>query len=431
LSTSGWRAYLDPSVLRMLPLGFCAALPWVLIYGTLSYRLREGGTALSTIGMMSWIALVYPGKWIWSPLLDHLDLPWLSARLGRRRAWLVAAQASAALGLAWMAGCDPTHDLNRLMAATVLTALAGATQDVALDAYRIESTDLSRQAASAAVYQSGYRLGMIWAGAGALWLAAVADPVPAQGWRVAYDCMALSLLIGPLTVLLGTRAMPVAEAPDNPDPRFVRRAWQSALSPLLDFARRYRWHALLLLAFISSFRFASIFMGIMSNPFYHDLGFTKQQVAAVSKIYGVAMALIGGFAGGALVLRWGLRRMLWIAPVVSSLAILPYAALAQHGPSVAFLTLVISLDNFAEGVAGTVFIAYLSSLTDRKHTASQYAILSSATVLLPKLAGGFSGWLVESIGYSAFFCLSAATGAIALVLLALVQRYVPDDFSNR
>lgn len=430
LTPPGWRAYLDPGVARMLPLGFCAALPWVLIYGTLSYRLREAGTALSTIGMMSWIALIYPGKWLWSPLLDYLELPWLGQRLGRRRAWLLAAQVCAALGLFWMARCDLSQGLDGLMLATVFTALAGATQDVALDAYRIEATELAHQAASAAVYQSGYRLGMIWAGAGALWIAAVADPVPAQGWRDAYQVMAFSLLLGPVVVLASARA-PVPQAAPAVRDSGLARSWRLALAPLLDFARRYRWHALLLLAFISSYRFASIFMGIMSNPFYHDLGFTKQQVAAVSKVYGVAMALAGGFAGGALVARWGIARMLWFAPVVSSAAILLYVLLASQGAHIGYLTLAISVDNFAEGIAGTVFIAYLSGLTNRNYTASQYAILSSATVLLPKFAGGFSGWIVESIGYQAFFCLSAASGLVTLALLALVRRYVPDDFSKR
>lgn len=435
---SGWRAYIDPAVGRMLPLGFCAALPWVLIYGTLSFRLREAGIALSTIGMMSWIALIYPCKWMWSPVLDQIGLPVLSAWLGRRRSWLLLSQCMAIGGLWWMSSTDAQTHLGWLLAATMLTAFAGATQDVALDAYRIESTLAEYQGAAAAVYQTGYRLGMIWAGAGALWLAAWSAASPsaalaydATGWQIAYRIMALSLLVGPLTLLLGSGAPILTQAGQSQAERqaISEKAALNWLSPLKDFFQRYRWQTVLLLAFISSYRFPSIFMGIMSNPFYHDLGFSKSQVAAVSKIYGVVMALTGGFAGGALLVRMGLRRMLWVAPVVSSLAILLYVLLANQGPDIRFLMLAVSVDNFAEGIAGTVFIAYLSGLANRRFTASQYAILSSATVLLPKLAGGFSGVLVEHLGYARFFTLCSFSGGIALVLLYWVQRTVQEPLT--
>ena len=423
-----WRVYLEAPALRMLLLGFAAALPWVLIYGTLSFRLREAGVALSTIGYLSWVALVYPMKWAWSPLLDRVSIPLLTRRLGRRRAWLLTAQAAVAAGLIGMAMADPQRELALLVACAFFTAVAGATQDIALDAYRIESAGPERQGALAAMYQSGYRLGMIWAGAGALWIAArAADSAPEyrpQAWFVSYAAMAASMLVG-VAALAWSREH---EAP-SPAGAAVR---PRLVEPFLDFARRYRWHALLILALVSSYRFANILMGVMANPFYHDLGFTKEQVAAVSKVYGVAMALLGGFVGGSLTLRFGIARMMWIAALVSSSSILLYALLATRGADLRLLILAVSTDNFTEGIAGTVFIAYLSGLTNRSFSATQYAVLSSTMLMIPKLAGGFSGAAVEAIGYPAFFCGCAASGGVALALVWLTQRYVPDQrFSKR
>jgi PAT family beta-lactamase induction signal transducer AmpG len=422
--------YARPAVLRMLVLGFSAAIPYVLIYGTLSYRLREAGVSLAEIGFWSWVVLVYPFKWMWSPLLDRVAIPLLTLRLGRRRAWLLCAQAIVVVGLLLMALVDPQRHLHWLIACTLVTAIAGATQDIALDAYRIESAGVDEQAALAAMYQSGYRVGMIWAGAGALWLAARSPSGAAaydhDAWTLSYAVMAASMLVGMAAVAAAPEPGPGAAAAAASAGRLESRGLDALLAPLLDLLRRYGWYALLILALISSYRMANITMGVMANPFYHDIGFTKDQVAAVSKVYGVVMALAGGFVGGVLTVRVGLARMLWGAALVSSASILLYAWLATRGPDVSVLVLAISIDNFSEGIAGTVFIAYLSSLANRAYSATQYALLSSATTLLPKLVAGFSGVAVESIGYPAFFCACAATGIAPLVLVWAVQRYAPD-----
>ncbi|HXW64102.1 MAG TPA: MFS transporter [Burkholderiaceae bacterium] len=421
---SAWRVYLEPSALRMLVLGFAAGLPLLLIYGTLSFRLREAGVSRPAIGFLSWVALVYPFKWVWAPLLDRLPIPFLTRRMGRRRSWLLLSQAAVIIGLLLMARFDPQHDLSLLTACALFTAMAGATQDIALDAYRIESAALDRQAALAAAYQTGYRLGMIWAGAGALWIAARAageDAYRHEAWAISYTVMATSMIVGMLAVLLSPESVAKSGPPDANQP--VPKA--SLLEPFVDFFRRYRWHAVLLLALVSSYRFANIVMGVMANPFYHDIGFTKEQVAAVSKIYGVLMALVGGFVGGAMTLRWGIARMMWAAALAASASILLYAAVAQSGPDLTLLILAVSTDNFAEGIAGTVFIAFLSGLTNRAFSATQYALLSSVTLLIPKFVAGFSGIAVDTFGYAAFFCGCAASGTIALVLLWLTQRYVP------
>jgi PAT family beta-lactamase induction signal transducer AmpG len=417
--------YREPAALRMLFLGFAAALPLVLIYGTLSFRLREAGVSRPTIGFLSWVALLYMLKFFWAPLLDRVPIPLLTRRMGRRRSWLLLAQASVIVGLLLMAQFDPQRDLSALTACALFTAFAGATQDIALDAYRIESAAADRQAALAATYQIGYRLGMIWAGAGALWIAARAagtDAYRHEAWATSYTVMAVSMLVGMFAVLLSSEA-PANKEDRGPDTLMAKA--RSLLEPFADFIRRYRWHAALLLALVSSYRFANIVMGVMANPFYHDIGFTKEQVAAVSKIYGVFMALVGGFIGGAMTLRFGIARMMWGAALAASSSILLYAAVAQSGPDLTLLIVAVSADNFAEGISGAVFIAFLSGLTNRAYSATQYALLSSVTLAVPKIVAGFSGVAVDTFGYAAFFYGCAASGTIALVLLWLTQRYVP------
>jgi len=433
-----WRVYADPAVLRMLVLGFSSALPYVMIYGTLSYRLREAGIGLAAIGFWSWVGLVYPFKWTWSPLLDRVALPGLTRALGRRRSWLLLSQATVVAGLLLMAVIDPQRHLAWLIACTLLTAIGGATQDIALDAYRIESARPEQQAAMAAMYQSGYRIGMIWAGAGALWLAARAaagdNAYHAQAWTVSYAVMAASMLVGMVAVALAPEVRAAGGSAPGATGALAAAPVRPAalLAPFADFARRFGWYGLILLALISSYRLANITMGVMANPFYHDLGFTKDQVAAVSKIYGVVMALAGGFVGGVLTLRVGLARMMWAAALVSSASILFYAWLATRGPDIGVLILAISVDNFSEGIAGTVFIAFLSGLARREFSATQYALLSSATTLASKLVAGFSGVAVEALGYPAFFCLCAASGCLPLALLWATQRWVPGQrFSKR
>ncbi|MDR2990870.1 MAG: MFS transporter, partial [Burkholderiaceae bacterium] len=283
--------YLRPESLRMFALGFSSGLPLLLVLGTLSFRLREAGIQLSTIGHMTWVGLAYGFKWAWSPLVDRLPLPLLTRTLGRRRSWLLLAQAAVAAGLLGMAWSDPARNLSALLGWTLLAAFAAATQDIALDAFRIESAPAREQPALAASYQTGYRLAMIWAGAGVLWLAARAE-VPVAGphvyqnaaWRVAYMVMAASMAVGALTVLLSPEPARVALTPVRNLKHWLE---QALVEPFAEFFRRYRWQALLVLALIAVYRISDMVMGIMANPFYVDMGYTKDQVAAVTKIYGV------------------------------------------------------------------------------------------------------------------------------------------------
>jgi PAT family beta-lactamase induction signal transducer AmpG len=408
----------------MLFLGFSAGLPLLLVFGTLSFWLREAGIDRTTIGYLSWVGLAYGFKWVWAPLVDRLPIPLLTRLLGRRRSWLLVSQLTIMLALSCMALTDPRLSLLPMVWCALAVAVASATQDIALDAYRIESAGTERQAALAAAYQTGYRIAMIWAGAGALWLAARAEVPDAAAyqpgaWRVAYMAMAASMLVGVATVLLSPE--PAARA--IPPSRNVAEWLKGALvDPFADFLRRYGKQAILILALIAIYRISDVVMGIMANPFYVDMGYTKDEVATVTKIYGVVMTLVGAFAGGALALRFGVMRVLMLGAVLSAASNLLFAWLGTRGHDVTSLIFVISADNLSSGIASAAFIAYLSSLTNINYSATQYALFSSMMLLLPKFLAGYSGKYVDTFGYSQFFTATALLGLPVLVLVWLASR---------
>jgi MFS transporter, PAT family, beta-lactamase induction signal transducer AmpG len=435
------RVYLEPASLRMLTLGFSAGLPLLLVLGTLSFRLREAGLDRTTIGYLSWVGLAYGFKWVWAPLVDRLPIPLLTRWLGRRRSWLLLSQLAIMAALAGMAVADPRTELTLVVWCALAVAFASATQDIALDAFRIESADANHQGALAATYQTGYRIAMIWAGAGVLWLAARAEVVPAApvaalaatanapgllyqqaAWTTAYLVMAASMLVGVLTVLF-TREPARLELPAARS----AMAWLhgALVEPFADFLGRYGKQALLILALIGVYRISDVVMGIMANPFYVDMGYTKDEVAAVTKVYGIVMTLVGAFIGGALSLRLGVMRVLMLGAVLSAASNLLFAWLAGHGHDVTALIAVISADNLSAGVASAAFIAYLSSLTNVKYSATQYALFSSMMLLAPKWLAGFSGAFVDAQGYATFFIATAFLGLPVLVLVWLATRVMP------
>jgi len=498
------RVYLEPPVLRMLLLGFSAGLPLLLVLGTLAFRLREAGVGRATIGYLSWVGLAYAVKWVWAPLVDRVPLPWLTRRLGRRRSWLIASQIVIAAGLIGMAITEPQVALAPLVGCALLVAFASATQDIALDAYRIEAAAADKQAALAAAYQTGYRLAMIWAGAGVLWIAATvghgATTYLHEAWQAAYLVMAGSMLVGLLTTLLSPEPLPrdlqtarrelhqsvevftreglvfawplaallagaagllgtmlgaaLGAAPplggvaaflaaaigsvgldkgwgasrplQIPVPRRAAPtlAWLHVVvyQPFADFIRRYRRQAVLILALIAIYRISDVVMGIMANPFYVDMGYSKETVATVSKFYGLIMTLVGAFVGGALALRFGVMRVLFAGAVLSAASNLLFALLATGGADVTLLILVISADNLSSGIASAAFVAYLSSLTNVAYSATQYALFSSVMLLLPKWLAGFSGVFVDAYGYVAFFVGTSLLGLPVLILVGLAAR---------
>jgi len=417
------RVYLEWPSVSMFFLGFSAGLPLLLVLGTLGFWLREAGIDRSTIGYLSWVALFYAGKWLWAPLVDRVPILFLTKRLGRRRSWLLVAQAIIIFGLIGMATTDPKQNLEPIVWFALLVAFGSATQDIALDAFRIESAKAQYQAALAASYQTGYRLAMIWAGAGALWLAARAETTTgiylAEAWQFAYLCMALSISVGVVTTLLS----PEPQAVLLPKARSAGQ-WlqQTLIEPFADFISRYRWQAFLILGLIAIYRISDVVMGIMANPFYVDMGYTKDEVAAVTKVFGVIMTLVGAFLGGLLTMRFGVMRVLLLGGILSAASNLLFAWLSTRGHDLNGLVWVISADNLSSGIASAAFIAYLSSLTNVQYSATQYALFSSMMLLLPKWLAGFSGVYVDTFGYEHFFIATALIGIPVLILIMLAIR---------
>lgn len=440
------KVYAHPRVVGMLFLGFSAGLPLLLVLGTLSFWLSEAGIARATIGHLSWVGLAYGFKFLWSPLVDRLPLPLLTARLGRRRAWLLLSQVCIALALLGMANTDPVVNLTHTVFFALAVAVASATQDIALDAYRIEAVETEKQGAMAASYQAGYRIAMITAGAGALWIAASVDPSEThydfRPWQLAYSVMAALMAVGIMTTLIIRE--PVREVPRETDLRetqardkatalglsgglLTAAAWfySAVLSPFIDFIERYKWQAVLMLALIAVYRISDVVMGVMSNPFYQEMGFTKDEVATVSKVYGVIMTITGAALGGLLTMRLGVMRTLFLGAVLSAATNLLFVWLAGRGHDMGALVFTVSADNLSAGIASSAFVAYLSGLVNQAYSATQYALFTSVMLLLPKFIAGFSGEFVDAYGWAHFFTGTALVGVPVLLLIWLVARSRP------
>jgi PAT family beta-lactamase induction signal transducer AmpG len=421
---SVWSVYTETATLRMLLLGFSAGLPLLLVLGTLSFWLREAGIDRTTIGYLSWVGLAYGFKWVWAPLVDRLPIPLLTRLLGRRRSWLLLSQLTIAGALCGMALNDPKVSLLPMVWCALAVAFASATQDIALDAFRIESADTPRQAALAAAYQTGYRIAMIWAGAGVLWVAARAE-VPnaaayqAGAWQTAYLVMAGSMLLGIVTVLFSPEPAARAHVPARNAAEWLKAA---LVEPFADFLSRYGKQAILILALIAVYRISDVVMGIMANPFYVDMGYSKDEVAGVTKVFGVIMTLVGAFIGGAMAMRLGVMRVLMLGALLSAASNLLFAWLGTRGHDLQALIFVISADNLSSGIASAAFIAYLSSLTNVNYSATQYALFSSMMLLLPKFLAGYSGRYVDAYGYGNFFTATALLGLPVLLLVWLAAR---------
>lgn len=429
------RIYTQPKVAGMMVLGFSAGLPILLVFGTLSFWLSEAGVERSTIGFFSWVGLAYAFKWIWSPLVDRLPLPVLRPWLGRRRSWLLFAQCMIMLSLIGMGMTDPADQLTYMALFAVMVAFFSATQDIALDAYRIEAVDDAWQGAMAGSYMLGYRIGMIVASAGALGIAAWFDLdeqiYSAAPWQKTYLIMAALMLIGMLSTLMTREpaGTDVVEA-DHADLQGFQAviAWikSAVIAPFREFFQRYAWRAFLILALIGTYRVSDIVLGIMANPFYNEMGFTKAEVASVTKVFGVIMTIVGALWGGVLVVRYGVLKILLLGAVLAAISNVCFSLLAQMGNDLNALMVVISIDNLSAGIATAAFVAFLSGLTNRAYSATQYALFTSIMALFPKFIAGFSGVAVDSVGYAQFFIGTALLGVPVLLLILLCMRYVPN-----
>lgn len=444
---SGFGTYLQPRSILMLALGFSSGLPFVLVGATLSLWLRQDHISRTAIGLMSAATLAYTLKFAWAPLMDRVRLPIIADMLGKRRAWILAAQLCVGGGLLAMASCDPAADLTAIAIAAVFTGFAGATQDISIDAWRIESAPAEEQGAMAAVYQLGYRLAVIASGAGALYIAQFAS------WSLAYIAMAALMLLGALAVLLAQRPREMAGAiPGEQNAEHLATElhlkgaaahafewlYAAIVAPFVDFFRRHGLTALVILLLIGAYRLPDFVMGVMAQPLYVELGFSLATIATVVKIFGVWMTIAGALVGGLAVARLGMMRALLIGITASIVGNLVFAWLATQAGSVRALAVAISGENFAGGFAGTALIAYMSSLTSSAFTATQYALFTSVYALPGKLVGLASGYLVDwfsahpalthafggtggkTDGYIPFFLLTAAMGTPAVLLVLYV-----------
>jgi len=427
-----FSAYSRPRVLGMSFLGFSAGLPFLLVFSTLSAWLRDSGVTLSVIGFFSWVGVTYSIKVLWAPVVDRLPLPFLTRLLGKRRSWMLLAQVGISAGLMVLAELDPLAQIEWIAVTAVGIAFCSATQDIVIDAYRIEAVQPEYQAAMAAMYVFGYRVALLVSGAGAFY---VADFI---GWNAAYSAMALCMFVGITTTLVihepkhstNKIASAVERQVENALGVLVKKGFLSRLSrwfsdavvsPFAEFFIRSGKLGIWILALIAFYKMSDITMGVMANPFYLDLGFSKKEIADISKIFGFFMTILGASLGGVLVLRYGLMKPLLLGAVLVAVTNLLFVLLAVSDPNLQLLAVVISADNLSGGIATAVFIAYLSSLTNSAYTATQYALFSSLMTLPAKLLGGLSGIIVDGYGYSAFFLYASLAGLPAIVLVCVLM----------
>lgn len=408
-------AFAQPGAVIMLFFGLASGLPFLLVGNTLSAWLKESGVDYGAIGIASYVTFAYNFKFLWAPFVDKFRLP-LFGRLGLRRGWLLFALLLLGVGLLGMAMMPPTVSLARFIAVTLVAAMAGATIDIVVDAYRVEIAPIEAQGALAATYTLGYRLGLIAGGAGIL---IIADKL---GWQQGYVAICGLLLIPIIAVF-------VAREPEHRVRARVplRVAIQEGfVGPFRDFLTRYGWGlALGLLLFVALFRLPDQMLGVMAYPFYLDAGFSKTQIAEVSKVYGVVIGIAGALLGGWAVTRFEMRRLLAVAAIGVALSNMLYLIMAANpGQTWAFVA-TLSGDNFAQGFAGPVLVAFMSGLVNRSFTATQYALLSALANLPGKLIGGLSGFLVKDSGYSALFIISTVSIVPTLIVLALLWRRMP------
>ncbi|MGB5492295.1 MAG: hypothetical protein WBM76_15835 [Woeseiaceae bacterium] len=418
-SSTGWRHYLQEKVVVIFFLGFSAGLPFPLVYSTLSAWLEEAGVERSTISTFAWLGFAYSLKFLWAPIVDSTRLPLLTRLLGRRRSWMLVAQFSIGAALVVMSGVDPAQNIQAFALIAFAVAFASATQDIVIDAYRIESAATDMQGILAAAYQYGYRISLLISMAGALYMAEYAS------WSATYFAMAGCMGIGVLTTLLCKEPVETTVRAYEGE-TFAEKAasWflVSVVEPLMDFVRRFGKFALILLVFVSFYRISDYVLGILANPFYLDIGYSKSQIATVAKVYGAWVTIAGIGLGGWAVLRFGVARCIVTATILIASTNLFFAAMVITGPKLWMLAVTISADNIAQGFGGTVLIAYLSSLVNVSYTATQYALLSSIMSLLPKFIAGYSGEMQEWLGWLGFFLYAAALGVPAIILAIYVSR---------
>jgi PAT family beta-lactamase induction signal transducer AmpG len=421
----------DRLVIGILVLGFASGLPLALTGATLRAWLKDTGVDIRTIGLFAAVATPYALKFLWSPLLDRVRLPVLGRALGHRRGWLAAIQVLLAGAILLMGQVDPALDAGRIAALAVAVAFLSASQDIVIDAFRVELLDAERLPAGAAAVQLGYRIAMLASGAGALYLATF------FGWAATYAVMAALIGVGLVTVLLlpepsVDRDAGLAEAEATlarlgarPGPMERALAWLYAavVAPFADFARRPAWA--LVLAFVVLFYLGEAMAGVLATPFLLDIGFSKIDIANVQKVFGTAATMAGLPAGLWLMRRMGVMRALWIAGAAQGATTLLYVVQARAGADVAVLVATVAGENFAGGMASACFVAYLSGLCNVAYTATQYALLSSLSSVARTLLAAWVGYIQAAIGWEGFFTVCTLATVPALLILLVLARVAP------
>lgn len=419
--------YLQRRVLIVLLLGFSSGLPIVLIGSTLQAWMKQSGIDIKTIGLFAAVAVPYNIKFLWAPLVDALDLPVLSKLLGRRRGWLLFSQAWLMAAIVFLGLCDPAVSAFIVAIAALTVATASATQDIVVDAFRVESLPENEQAAGMASYVAAYRVGALVSGAGALFLVTAfqAKLGDRTAWTASYVVMAALILIGVIATLLATE--PVSSAAAEADHALpshrnsLKRAFWSALDSFRDFLSRDL--ALAVLAFVALFKIADALAFALLTPFVLDLGFSLTQLATIRNGVGFIVAVLGGFAGGLVARALPLSASLWIGGLLQTIMILAFSWQAVVGNNVAMLTLTTAIEFFADAVGTVIFVAYLSALCKNPlYTATQFALLTAFAALGRNVFALGTGYLAHAVGWAWFFVLCALAGMPALVLLAWLQK---------
>jgi PAT family beta-lactamase induction signal transducer AmpG len=421
---SAWSVYLRPRVLIVMFLGFSSGLPLALSGSTLLVRMRETGIDLGTIGLFAAVGTPYTIKFLWAPLVDALDVPLLSRLLGRRRGWLVFSQILLIAAIVFLGFCDPMGSLRLVAIGAVLVAAASATQDIVIDAFRVESLDKNEQAAGMASYVAAYRIGTLASTAGALFLVSGFESFGFDrqaAWSWGYVAMAVLAIAGILTTLVATEpeksaAANAAHASENPLARVTRAAY-GAFSEFLS-----REMALVILVFVVLFKLTDALAGVMTAPFVIDLGFSRNEYAAIIKGVGLAATLIGGFAGGMVARAYPLATSLWIGGIVQAAANLAFSWQATRGHDIAWLTFAIVAENFTSAIGTVIFVAYLSALCRNPlHTATQFALLTALAAVGRTYLSAGAGFVAAATGWAAFFAICALAAIPSLLLLAWLQ----------
>ena len=479
--------FIKKETLKMLLLGFSSGLPILLIFSTLSVWLFKAGIDRSTITLFSWVGFTYAFKYLWSPIVDNFKIPFFD-KMGHRRGWLLFTQLMIIASLILTSLTDPAKSLLFITISITLLAIFSSTQDILIDAFRIESSPIYLQGPLSSMYIAGYRLAMLIGGAGSLWLASYlgSEIYNKNVWKTVYLIMALFMVVGVITTLVSKepkinnkKNLKINEHAkflfvfilslagfiflynfiNNPfgENEIIKKFLFSImriflcftffgiiifsmmstkyiskkivkkiyLDPVLNFLNRYGKFAFSILFLIALYRIADVVMGVMANIFYLEKGFNINQIATYSKFFGVFATIAGGFLGGFFCLKFGTMRSLFLGAFIASSSNLLFAWLAISEPSIKFLIGVITADNIASGFAGAAFVVYLSALTSLKFTATQYALFSSIMLFIPKLVAGYSGSWVDAIGYSNYFVVTALLGVPVLILIIWLSKVAP------